>query len=95
MLIHLSRAPWLNNSIMSFIVSVSKHWGAAGGCPLWAFTVETACATEGLYSIYIIIIIIFDHPLYDPSTEQLSHLKLLFEPMQLPSFLPVAACVLL
>lgn len=36
---------------------------------------------------------VFEHPLYDPSTEQLSLLQSLFEPMQLPSFLPVAASV--
>lgn len=31
---------------------------------------------------------VFYHPLSDPSTEQLSHPQLLFEPMQLPSFSP-------
>lgn len=36
---------------------------------------------------------VFEHPLYDPPTEQLSLLQSLFEPMQLPSFLPVAASV--
>lgn len=79
---------------MSKSVNVEERLVSKQRPLMGVFTVGTACATEGLY-IDIYIIIIFDHPLYDPSTEQLSHLKLLFEPMQLPSFLPVAACVLL
>lgn len=33
-------------------------------------------------------LLLCSHRLYDPSTEQLSRLQLLFEPMQLPSFSP-------
>lgn len=33
------------------------------------------------------------HPLYDPSIKWLHHSQSMFEPMQLPSFLPVAANV--